>query len=146
MLLAATVMCSQLSVSLTGLPLWNEEVSPRDWLLGGVKTKAGVFRTNHPNELVLANGLVARKVLIKPHLATVALENLITKESLLRAVKPEAEVVLDGKPYAVGGLIGQPDLAYLTDNWLRNLKSDPDALQLKGFEVGKPMARMAWKR
>ncbi len=42
----------------------------------------------------------------------------MTGESMLRAVKPEAKVEIDGMKFDVGGLVGQPDHAYLLDEWL----------------------------
>jgi hypothetical protein len=43
-------------------------------------------------------------------------------------------------------LKGQPNYAYLTEQWLDSLTSDPDAMKFVGFEKGKPKARFPWKR
>ncbi|HRK22809.1 MAG TPA: hypothetical protein PLX06_13420, partial [Fimbriimonadaceae bacterium] len=126
------------------LPLWNPAPAKGDWLLQNVKDKAGVFRTSNPNELVLANGLIARRFRIAPNVATVAMDNLVTGETLLRAVKPEATVTLNGKEFPVGGLTGQPNLAFLTEPWIDSLQSDPNAFRMVRFEVGKPVPRMEW--
>ena len=144
MLLLAVTMA--LSPSIGELPLWDGKASARDWLLGGLPEKAGVYRTDKPNELVLANGLVARRFRIAPSVATVAFDNLISGETMLRAVKPEAEVTVDGKTYAVGGLGGQPNLAFLTEAWLDEMKADPSAFRLIRYEVGKPVERLKWGR
>ena len=63
---------------------------PVDWLVGGVPVAARVLRGEHPGELVLTNGLVARTFRTTPALATVALDNLMTGQSELRSVRPEA--------------------------------------------------------
>ena len=126
------------------LPLWNPAPAKGDWLLQNVKDKAGVFRTSNPNELVLANGLIARRFRIAPNVATVAMDNLVTGETLLRAVKPEATVTLNGKEFPVGGLTGQPNLAFLTEPWIDSLQSDPNAFRMVRFEVGKSVPRMEW--
>ena len=48
----------QLSAS-SGLP-------PTDWLIDGAPYKAGLYRTDHPHELALDNGLVRRHFASRP--------------------------------------------------------------------------------
>ncbi len=117
-----------------------------DWLIRVPKVKARLYRTSHPGELVLSNGLVRRIFRTSPNGATVALDDLVTGRSLLRAVKPEALVWIDGRRYEVGGLKGQPDHAFLEPAWLDELHAVPGAFQFVGFQVGKPKARIPWKR
>ena len=61
----------------------------------------------------------------------------MNKKPLLRAVKPEAVVTLDGVRYDVGGLVGQPDLAFLRPDWLDALQNDAAAFQVAGFALGR---------
>jgi hypothetical protein len=68
----------------------------------------------------------------------------MTGQSMLRSVRPEARLTLDGIPYEVGGLIGQLNHAYLTPEWLDAMQADPKAMKYIGMEVGKPMERFAW--
>jgi len=119
---------------------------PGDWLLDGSPFKAGVHRTAHADEIALDNGLVRRTFRLAPNGATVGLDNLMTGQAILRGVKPEAAVTIDGVRYDVGGLTGQPNYAYLLPEWLEKLAADPAAFQFVGFEVGKPTERFAWKR
>jgi hypothetical protein len=116
----------------------------RDWLVAPPAARARACRDG--DELVLTNGLVLRAWRLGPNGATVALDDLMTGASLLRGVKPEAIVLVDGREHAVGGLVGQPNLAYLTDAWKRELRRDPAALRLVGLEVGETVAPFAWKR
>ncbi len=83
---------------------------------------------------------------VVPNGATVGLDNLMTGQTILRGVKPEALVTIDGVRYEVGGLTGQPDYAYLLPEWLEQMKADPDAFRFVGFHVGRPAERFAWKR
>jgi hypothetical protein len=76
----------------------------------------------------------------------VAFDNLMTGASLIRAVKPEALIAINGREYKVGGLVGQPNHAFLLESWLPTLTSDPASFQLSGFAVGRPKAPFAWKR
>ena len=117
-----------------------------DWLVGSIKTEAGVYRGASDQEIVLDNGLLRRTFRLQPNGATVGLDNLMTGVSVLRAVKPEARVTINGKVYAIGGLQGQPEKGYLLPEWIPSLKSDPTAFHLVHFEVGKPAAHLAWKR
>ncbi|MEM7308447.1 MAG: alpha-galactosidase [Planctomycetota bacterium] len=97
-------------------------------------------------ELHLENGLVRRTFRLAPNGATVALSNLRTGESLLRAVRPEAAVTIDGVRYEVGGLQGQPNHAFLRPEWIDKLVSSPEALRYVGHRVGEPAERMPWAR
>lgn len=117
-----------------------------DWLLDASPYEAGVYRTDQENELVLTNGLLARTFRLAPNAATVGLDNLITNETVLRGVKPEAVVTINGQRYAVGGLKGQPNYAYLQPDWLVDMTADPSAFQFVGFEVGEPEERFGWKQ
>lgn len=129
------------------LPEWQgKNARPAtDWLLDAAPYKAGVFRGG-PNEIVLANGLIARTFRVSPNAATVGLDNLATGEAILRGVKPEAVVQIDGQRWEVGGLKGQPNYAFLSPQWLDTLQAAPSALRFVGFEVGKPKERLAWKQ
>jgi hypothetical protein len=145
-MLALLAMATLPIPALQDLPLWDGRAAEGDWLVRNIRVKAQFFRTERPGELVMANGLIARRFLLQPNAATLSFDNLKTGETLLRAVKPEAEVVLEGKAYPVGGLTGQPNLAFLTEDWIGQLKSGSDAFVLKGFAVGPAVPRMAWKQ
>jgi hypothetical protein len=118
----------------------------RDWLIDDSATQAGVYRSSDGKSLVLDNGLVRRAIRVAPNGATVALDDLRTGASLLRSVRPEAMVVIDGKPLQVGGLSGQPVHAYLTNAWIESLQDNPDSLRLTGWEVVAPEKPLEWKR
>lgn len=132
--------------SLPVLPPDHLRQPTRDWLLAPGGFKAGVFRSEDSKEIVLSNGLARRHIRIAPNAATVALDCTITGQSLLRSVRPEAEVVLDGKKYPVGGLVGQSVHNYLKRDWLEALKAEAGAFVFSGFDVGPIRERFAWKK
>lgn len=136
------------SPSIAGLDL--EPAYPlstaEDWLLAKGKFAARVYRTKSPGEFVLSNGLIRRVFRTAPNGATVGFDNLMTGQSMLRGVKPEAKLTIDKKEYAVGGLLGQPDYAYLLPEWLDTMTADPAAFQFVGVSFGVTQERMAWKR
>lgn len=117
-----------------------------DWLVSSAPSPAIVCRGSHPNEIEMSNGLIRRVWRLAPDAASVALDNLANGAALLRGVKPEAAITLDGHPYNVGGLLGQPDYAYLRTEWLDRMTADPAAFHFAAFETGKTKARFNWKR
>ena len=119
-------------------------VLKQDWLIDSIRERAHVAR-HGSNELALENGLIRRTFRIAPNAATVAIDNLMTGESMLRAVKPEAIVEIDGRKWDVGGLIGQPNLAFLRPDWLDAMKANPDAFQLREYHTGLTEAPINWK-
>lgn len=115
-----------------------------DWLIDPSPYRAELRQDER--ELVLTNGLVRRVFARAPTLACVALDDLVTGTAHLRAVEPEAVLVLDGATVNVGGWTGQPDRAYLRAEWLATMKPDPTALVCTGFEERAIEAPFAWKR
>ncbi len=117
-----------------------------DWLLNGSPYKATFRQHKESNEVVLSNGLISRTFRLSPNAVTVGFDNLVTGQSIIRGVKPEALVVIDGTPYEVGGLSGQPNYAFLRPDWVGQFKANSNAMQFTGMEIGEPEERMAWKR
>jgi len=127
------------------LPSLPAQAPAADWMINPAPFQAGVYRTSNSNEVALDNGLVRRVFRVAPNAATVALENLMTGESELRSVRPEAILTLNGKDYPVGGLLGQPIQNYLLPEWVEAMTNQPSAFRCAGFEVGKTQARFPWK-
>jgi len=117
-----------------------------DWLVVLCQRPSAVLRDGPAPQIVMTNGLISRTFRLAPNGATVGFDNLVTGSAIMRGVKPEAILELDGVKYAVGGLLGQPEYAYLRPEWIDRMKADPAAFQLDGFEVGSTRAPFAWKR
>lgn len=117
-----------------------------DWLVTRVTTPVTAVADNKGEDLVLSNGLIRRTFRLGPNAATIAYDNLMTGDSILRGVKPEAIVEINGRTFNVGGLLGQVDYAYLRPEWVDSFTADPNALQFAGYEVGRTEARLAWNR
>src|SRR5262245_12860483 len=102
--------------TLPAFPLWNDSLDqtrPTDWLLVPDSHPAEIYRSADGKDLVLYNGLVKRSFRVTPGVACTDYRNLINGQQLLRAVSPEARLVIDGQTYLVGGLAGQTERAYL---------------------------------
>ena len=130
------------------IPAWDPamEVAPaQDWLITPVLTRAGVYKTADGGDWILFNGLVKRAFHLSPNVVCTDYKNLITGQQLLRAVKPEARVVIDGKSYNVGGLYGQRENAYFMPSWLPELKAGREDFTLKNYAVGDIAPYIRWK-
>ena len=119
-----------------------------DWLIDHRAFKAEFKKSQaFPFRYELTNGLVSRSFYLREKIgATVGLESLSNRESIVRAVKPEAVVEVDGVAYQVGGLAGQPDHAFLKEDWLASMSPAEGSLGLVGWKVGLPDERLKWKR
>ena len=95
-------------------------LSAQDWLIDGSSYKSTAQTTHDGKRLGLTNGLLRRTFLLAPNAATIALDNLMTGQNELRAVRPEALLVINGKEYPVGGLTGQPVNNFLTEEFINN--------------------------
>lgn len=118
----------------------------KDWLISPESFKATVSIDENKQEIVMTNGLINRVWRISPNAATVSYDNLMTGETIIRGVKPEAIVTIDDENMAVGGLLGQPDYAYLKKEWIEQLTADSGAFQYSGHEIAITKERFAWKR
>jgi len=119
------------------LPVWDDRPAlpeERDWLVHQTNRKATVYKSKDGRSLVLFNGLLRRSFLIEPGLACVDFQNVVSGQQLLRAVRPEARVTVDGQTFDVGGLTGQREFAYLTPEVIGALQKNNAALQMKSFE------------
>jgi hypothetical protein len=125
LLFVVQLVCAQSNIST--LPVWSAKAAfeeGKDWMIAGVKAKAGLYRSQDNKELILDNGLLKRVFRIKPNLACVGFTNLSSGEELIRSVSPEAIITISGKKYNIGGLQGQPEHAYLKKKWLEEMTSD----------------------
>ncbi|MCK6500515.1 MAG: hypothetical protein L6Q38_13660, partial [Nitrospira sp.] len=110
------------------------------------KEPARVTVTESGRRLLLENGLIRRTFILHPNAATVGLDNLMTGEALLRAIEPEAVLTLDGAEYAVGGLKGHRDRAYLLENWISEMTNASPEFRWTGHSMGRTRAPFAWKQ
>lgn len=117
-----------------------------DWLLNPSPFKAQVTVSADGRDVSLDNGLVRRVIRLEPNAATIAYDNLITGESMIRSVRPEAQVEIDGTAYDVGGLTGQPVHNYLDAAWADTLEAQSGAFRFTRFTSGQTKERFPWKR
>jgi hypothetical protein len=71
--------------------------------------------------------------------------NQSTQQQLIRSVKPEARVTINGKVYQVGGLQGQKENAYLKKEWLKDLRKGSSDFVYQSFEIKPVEPFVNWK-
>ncbi|WP_164714388.1 alpha-galactosidase [Chitinophaga rhizosphaerae] len=114
-----------------------------DWLVSPVAQKAKI--TESGKDIVIGNGLVQRKFRTQPNLACYDYLNLVTGQQLLRAVKPEARVTLNGRTLNVGGLRGQKENAYLQPEWLDGFTAGESDFRYIRHTESALKPRVNWK-
>lgn len=145
--LALLVASSALAQDISSIPFAkpSTNTAPRgDWLLGEVEAKAKVERLDD-HTIVMSNGLVSRTWTVKPNVACIAFDNLVTGESLLRAVSPEAVLVLEGNRLELGGLAGQVDRGYLGTDAIKRLR-DQSVFDCFGVKSNGSSRPLEWNR
>ena len=143
--LSSFLMGQNVLQKLARLPEVEIMASEGDWLIEQTTQKAMISRKGK-QELIMSNGLVSRTFWLSPNVATVSLKNVVSSEEYIRALRPEAELLIDGIPYSVGGLIGQKEHGYLLKERLPDMQKDSNAFILYDYEIKDLEERLAWKK
>ncbi len=121
-----------------------------DWLVTAVNNPVELLAAPAADgltaKLLLTNGLVSREFYIDENLACVSFRSHLNHAEYLRAIKPEARVMIDSTWYNIGGLSGQPEKSYLLESWYKDLFAEPGAFHFAGIEVQQPKARYPWQQ
>ena len=123
-----------------------DQAVPEDWLVKPITTKANVFQREKEGDLVLYNGLVRRSFKLSPNFACYDFQNMATGQQLLRAIRPEAKLTIDGKEYNIGGVVGQQEKAYLQQEWMKGFKAGADDFKFVGYTVTDIKPYINWKK
>ncbi len=121
------------------------EAADGDWLVDGAPYVANVTVSASKQRVDLANGLLHRSITLSPNAATVAFDNLMTGQSELRSVRPEATITIDGVAYPIGGLEGQPLHNYLRPEWVDRMTPIAGSFRAVGHRVGRTAERFPWR-
>ena len=96
-----------LTEDLPAEPSWQLPATP-DWLIDPRPFRAALYRGPHSGSIVLANGLMRREFLVGTITCTTALDDLTADRTLLRGVKPEASLTVNGRSLNVGARAVSP--------------------------------------
>ncbi len=122
------------------------EKQKADWLINNKGYVASVKKSETGKDIILSNGLLKRVFRIQPNIACISYENLSNGQQLLRNVKPEAVLTIDGKKVNVGGLYGQKENAYLLPEWIDSFTANENDFQFKSYTVSEIKPYIKWKQ
>ncbi len=135
------------SQSLPDLPIWKDiKTTPSDWLIDQPKQKADVYITTDKKNIVLFNGLVRRSFRIAPNIACTDFQNMSSGQQLLRAIRPEAIVTINGQKINIGGLTGQKEKAYLTESMVDGFTKGNTDFICSSIKVENIKPSINWKK
>ena len=123
----------------------SEQLASSDWLIKPPSQKARIYKSNDGKEITLYNGLVKRSFRIDPNVACIGYKNISNGQQLLRAVKAEAILQINGQNYNVGGLHGQKENAYLLPELLSHYTNDETDFQFVNYQIDDLKPYLLWK-
>jgi hypothetical protein len=123
-----------------------DEKLKKDWLINNKGYVASITKSENGKDLILSNGLLKRVFRIQPNVTCISYENLSSGQQLLRAVKPEAALTIDGKKINIGGLYGQKEYAYVLPGWIDSFTASENDFQFKSYSVAEIQPYIKWKR
>ncbi|MGM9803755.1 MAG: NPCBM/NEW2 domain-containing protein [Muribaculaceae bacterium] len=141
-------VAKNLQDKINALPVYDaliSDITPFDWLVTPEKSKAGIYATPDRKGIVIANDMVSRTLRIFPNLATTNYVNRMIGESILRAVSDEGRITINSQQYLIGGLAGQPERAYIKEDWLDKLTTIPGSFLVEDFEIQPISGNLDWK-
>ena len=129
------------------IPVWNNDADSNtttDWLVKPLNCKATVYQSTNGKDIILYNGLVKRTFRLKPNLTCTEYKNMSNGQQLLRAIMPEAIVIINGTSYNVGGLYGQKERAYLLPEWLDNFTANDSDFHFISYTISPVKPFLNW--
>src|SRR2546428_2222295 len=148
LIISLTTIHVNAQTSIQQLPVLNSSVhniNKADWLLNTQQYVATIYRSENGKEIILSNGLVRRIFSITPNVACIDYSNLSNDQQLLRSVKAEARLTINGTEYNVGGLRGQKENAYLLPEWVNQFTKGENDFQFVSFEIKPITPYLQWK-
>ncbi|XP_013417536.1 uncharacterized protein LOC106178765 [Lingula anatina] len=121
-------------------------LSLEDWLIKDINIQTTVTKTEYGTYL-MSNGLISREFSLYPDFATIDFQDHhSTQSSILRAIKPEAVIMIDGIQYNIGGFLTNTPTAYLNRTALgSDMRVDPKAFHFHGTTILEPQAPYPYK-
>ncbi len=114
-----------------------------DWLIHNIPQKTTVKEEN--NILIIENGLLKRSFYLGKNIACFDYTNLTNEQQLIRAIKPEARLILDNVEFQVGGLTGQKENGYFLPEWLPSLGKGEKDFYFTQYQVFDIKPNIQWK-
>ncbi|MCF8318566.1 MAG: alpha-galactosidase, partial [Haliscomenobacter sp.] len=71
--------------------------------------------------------------------------NLTNQQQLIRAIKPEARLIIDHAEYQIGGLVGQKENGYFLPEWFPSLTKGENDFMFTSYQVTDIKPGIQWK-
>lgn len=117
-----------------------------DWLIDPLPFKARCEVSEDKKFIKITNGLITRMFNISDIFITLEYWNDMRRETLIRALKPEIELMINGETWMVGGAKGQIEHAYFSYDILKDLSPLPNTFQFTSFRIEDIKKRIEWKQ
>lgn len=104
-------------------------------LLAMVSPMAECEIVNTGKSVVLKNSLVRREIQIENFVGTTSLHRQDSGHEFIRAIEPEAKVVVNGTEHWLGGVKNIPNKAYLNPKWIESAASASQSLPLESVKI-----------
>ena len=113
----------------------KNEHSRKDWLLNSEGFISSVTESPDKKDIILENGLVRRTFRITPGVACWDYYNMSNGDQIIRAIEPEARIIIDGREYLVGGLKGHKERAFLKTGLIDSLPESYGDFAFRSYEI-----------
>lgn len=124
----------------------NSQMVPQtDWLLQPETFIARVQTSNNGKDLELTNGLVSRQFRLLPNMVCYSYTNLTTGQQLVRSIREEARISINGRTYQIGGLTTPREKAYFLPEWLDGLAATDSSFQFQDYIMEEIQPALNWK-
>ena len=123
----------------------KERKPVQDWLVHSFPSRARAYKDAKATSIILSNGLVKRTFRITPDIACVDFQNLVSGEQLIRSVKPEAVLIINGKNILWADSAGQKENAYLLPQWIDTLSRGESDFMVTDFKISALSPLLPWQ-
>lgn len=134
-----------LLIAVTSL-IQAQQIPEKDWLLRSEGFDAKIVLSADKKELVATNGLVRRSFRLVPNLVCYDYANLSNNQQLIRTIKEEARITINGHSYKIGGAAGVKELAYFLPEWLPNLTVPDSNFRYNDYSITDIEPVIQWKK
>lgn len=87
-----------------------------------------------PDQIILGNNRVRRTISLTPFVGTISVVSVESGQEFIRAVEPEAKIVIDGKEWWLGGSDEKVNRAYIDANRIPSYRPCQNSLPLVSCE------------
>jgi hypothetical protein len=123
----------------------SQVVPAKDWLLQPESFVASVKTSKDGKDLELNNGLISRQFRLQPNLVCYSYTNLSNGRQLLRSIREEARITINGKTHKIGGLKAPDEKAYFLPEWLDGLAATDSSFQYQDHRIEEIKPVLNWK-